>query len=58
MKYIKKHTSENRDVHILHVAYDFRDELNYSSKDIEMSSYFEEEVTEIIKKNKRDLCYY
>lgn len=50
MKYTKKHTSENRDIYILNVSYDFRDEWHYSSKDMEMPGYFEEEVKEAIEK--------
>ncbi len=55
MKYTKTHTSKNRDVHILHVSYDFRDEWTYASKDIEMRGYFEEEVLEAIQKI-REIC--
>lgn len=50
MQYIKKHASENRDVHILNVSYDFRDKWNYANRDIEMAGYFEEEVEEAIEK--------
>lgn len=55
MRYIKKHASEKRDVHILRVSYDFRDEWHYSSKDIEMPGYFGEEVAEVIQKI-REIC--
>ena len=55
MEYIKQHTSEKKDVHILHVSYDFRDEWNYQSEDIEMPGYFQEEVLEAISKI-REIC--
>jgi len=55
MEYIKKHTSEKRDVHILEVSYNFRENWTYSSKDIEMKAYFEAEVIEVIQKI-REIC--
>lgn len=50
MRYIRKHTSKNRDIHILNVSYDFRDKWHYANQDIEISGYFEEEVKEAIEK--------
>lgn len=50
MNYIKKHISNKRDVHILHVSYDYRDGWHYSSQQLEMKDYLKEEVIEVIKK--------
>lgn len=55
MNYIKKHTSDKRDIHVLLISYDYRDGWHYSSQELEMSGYLKEEVIETIKKI-RDIC--